>query len=190
MQVDASVTVKEGADLVVRELSSANSGIDWGPWEILPQLILDARSIFAVGNGRSGLTVRMGAMRLMHLGLDVHVVGETTAPAIGGGDLLIAASGSGSTHGTLHAAQVAAKKGATVAAITANPASALAGAASHVLPVPGAEKTDRSGNVSGQYAGTLFEQLTLVLLDSVFHALWKRGGQSADQMYTRHGNLE
>lgn len=188
--MDASATVKESADLVVREFSIANPGINWGPWEALPQLILDARSIFAVGNGRSGLTLRMGAMRFVHLGLDVHVVGETTTPAIGEGDLLIAVSGSGSTHGTLHAAQVAAKKGATVAAITANPASALAEVASHVLPVPGAEKTDRSGAVSGQYAGTLFEQLTLVLLDAVFHALWKRSDQSADQMYSRHGNLE
>jgi len=62
--------------------------------------------------------------------------------------------------------------------------------ASHVLLVPGAVKTDRSGDVSGQYAGTLFEQMTLVLLDSVFYALWKKSGQSADELYARHGNLE
>lgn len=188
--MEASVTVKEGADLVTRELAGANLDTEWAQWELLPQLLLNARAVFAVGNGRSGLALRMAAMRLMHLGLDVHVVGETTARAIGEGDLLLAVSGSGSTHGTLHAAQVAVKKGAVVVAITANAASPLAETASHVLTVPGAEKTDRSGAVSEQYAGTLFEQVSLVLLDAVFYAMWKRGGQSADEMYTRHGNLE
>ena len=42
---------------------------------------------------------KMAAMRLMHLGLTVHVVGETTAPAIRSNDLLLAASGSGTTAG-------------------------------------------------------------------------------------------
>jgi len=51
------------------------------------------------------------------------------------------------------------------------------------------EKTDRSGEKSGQYAGTLFEQMTLVLLDAVFHALWRDSGINADQMYQRHANL-
>lgn len=188
--MDVSATVKSGAELVVTELSHAASGVDWDQWEALPELILNAKAIFAVGNGRSGLALRMAAMRFMHLGREVHVVGETTTPAIGPGDLLLAASGSGSTHGTLHAAETAAELGATVVAITANPSSALARAASRVLIVPAAVKTDRSGSVSDQYAGTLFEQMTLVLLEATFHSLWKRSGQAADQLYTRHGNLE
>lgn len=188
--MESSTSVKEGVDLVVRELSAANSAVNWDQWQALPGMILESRSIFVVGNGRSGLAVRMAAMRLMHLGLSVHVVGETTTPAIGKGDLLIAVSGSGTTHGTLHAAQAATKHGAKVAAITANAFSPLGDIAALVLPVPGAEKTDRSGSVSEQYAGSLFEQLTLVMLDGVFHALWKTTGPSADQMYTRHGNLE
>jgi len=183
-------TVREGAQLALHELARASADIEWDPWEALPDLILDSARIFAVGNGRSGLALRMGAMRLMHLGRTIYVVGETTTPAIGQGDLLLAVSGSGSTHGTLHAAQTAAKREAAVAAITADASSPLAQVASHVLLVPGAVKTDRSGDVSGQYAGTLFEQMTLVLLDSVFYALWKKSGQSADELYARHGNLE
>jgi 6-phospho-3-hexuloisomerase len=188
--VSEQVTVREGAELVLDELARAKFEIDWGQWEALPDLILDASRVFAVGNGRSGLALRMGAMRLMHLGRQVHVVGETTTPAIGKGDLLLAVSGSGATHGTLHAAQTATARGATVAAITADPSSPLASTATLVVVIPGAVKTDRSGSVSGQYAGTLFEQMTLVLLDSVFYALWKRSGQSADELYARHGNLE
>jgi 6-phospho-3-hexuloisomerase len=182
--------VREGAQLVLQELARANAEIEWDQWEALPDLILGSPRVFAVGNGRSGLALRMGAMRLMHLGRTVHVVGETTTPAIGQGDLLLAVSGSGSTHGTLHAAQTAVKRGATVVAITTDASSPLAQVASHVLVIPGAVKTDRSGNVSGQYAGTLFEQLTLILLDAVFYVLWKRSGQSADELYARHGNLE
>ena len=188
--MDSLTAVREGAELVLHELGRASADIEWGQWEALPDLILESARIFAAGNGRSGLALRMGAMRLMHLGLAVHVVGETTTPAIGQGDLLLAVSGSGSTHGTLHAAQTAAKRNATVVAITTDASSPLAQVASHVLVVPGAVKTDRSGDVSGQYGGTLFEQLTLVLLDAVFHALWKRSGQTADEMYARHGNLE
>jgi 6-phospho-3-hexuloisomerase len=188
--VKAPATVREAAELVLNELGRASSGIKWEQWERLPDLLLGAKAIFTIGNGRSGLALRMGAMRLMHLGLRVHVIGETTTPAIGQGDLLLAVSGSGTTHGTLHAAEVAAKRGATVVAMTADASSLLAKVASHTLIVPGAVKTDRSGDVSGQYAGTLFEQLTLVLVDSVFYALWKRSGQSADQLYARHGNLE
>src|SRR5680860_827298 len=53
-----------------------------------------AGRVFVLGAGRSCLALRMTAMRLMHLGLTVHVVGEVTAPAIAAGDVLLAASGS------------------------------------------------------------------------------------------------
>jgi 6-phospho-3-hexuloisomerase len=188
--MSASATVRDGAELAVHELTRAIPDTDWAPWEALPDLITGSARVFVVGNGRSGLAMRMGAMRLMHVGCTVHVVGEVTTPAIRQGDLLLAVSGSGTTHGTLHAAQTAAKLGATVAAVTADADSPLAQVATHVLVVPGAVKTDRSGSLSGQYAGTAFEQLTLLLLDAVFYALWQRGSQSADELYARHGNLE
>jgi len=60
--------------------------------------ILNANAIFLMGAGRSGLVARAFAMRLMHLGLKVYVVGETTTPAVKRGDLVIAISGSGETR--------------------------------------------------------------------------------------------
>jgi 6-phospho-3-hexuloisomerase len=182
-------SVRESAGLVLDELGRAGKDTDWRPWEQLPGLITGADAIFAVGNGRSGLALKMAAMRFMHLGKTVHVVGETTTPAIGAGHLLLAVSGSGKTDTIVRAAQTAADRGATVAAVTADVGSPLARAAGHVLVVPAAEKTDRSGAKSAQYAGTLFEQATLVLLDAVFHTLWRDSGLSADQMYGRHANL-
>ncbi len=46
---------------------------------------------------RSGLMMRVFAMRLMHMGFESHVVGETLTPAVEKGDLLVIGSGSGET---------------------------------------------------------------------------------------------
>jgi 6-phospho-3-hexuloisomerase len=181
--------VRESAGLVLDELSRVGEDIDWASWEKLPGLISEADAVFAVGNGRSGLALKMAAMRFMHLGKTVHVVGETTTPAIGTGHLLLTVSGSGKTDAIVRAARTATGCGATVAAVTADAHSPLAQAAGHVLLVPAAEKTDQSGSKSAQYAGTLFEQAAIVLLDSVFHTLWLDSGLTADQMYGRHANL-
>ena len=182
-------SVRDGVGLVLEELSRTVVAVDWGSWEALPGVIEGARAIFFAGMGRSGYALRMAAMRLMHLGRTAYVVGDATTPAIGPGDLLIAVSGSGSTQSVVYAAEAAVKHGAQVAAVTATVASPLASAASHMLVIPGAAKTDRSGQLSSQYAGTLFEQMTLVLFDAVFHALWQRSGQTADDLYARHSNL-
>jgi 6-phospho-3-hexuloisomerase len=56
--------------------------------------------------------------------------------------------------------------------------------------VPAAEKLDRSASASAQYAGSLFEQTVVLLGDALFHALWRRSGQSADELWPRHANLE
>ena len=68
------------------------------------QCILTARRVFFVGAGRSGLALEMAAMRVMHLGLTVYVVGEVVTPAIERGDLLVVASGSGTTASPVRAA--------------------------------------------------------------------------------------
>lgn len=187
--MSGSNSVRQSVDLVVGELTTASAEVVYGEWEAFPELILGSNAIFTVGNGRSGLALRMAAMRLMHLGRAVHVVGETTTPAISEGDLLIAVSGSGTTNAVMYAAETALKKGATVVAVTANPSSVLAKIASHVLTIPAPEKTDRGGQVSKQYAGTLFEQMVLVLLDAVFNDLRILSEQPDDVLYTRHGNL-
>src|ERR1700681_101527 len=58
--------------------------------------ILKARRIACYGVGREGLMMKALCMRLMHLGLDAHVVGDMTTPPVGKGDLLIASAGPGS----------------------------------------------------------------------------------------------
>jgi 6-phospho-3-hexuloisomerase len=153
-------------------------------------LVAAAPRVFVLGAGRSGLALRMTAMRLMHLGLAVHVVGEVTTPAIGRGDLLLTASGSGTTGVIVRAAETAAGVGADVVLITTAADAALASSATVALVVPAAAKLDRSGTASAQYAGSLFEQSVVLIGDALFHALWQRSGQSADDLWPRHANLE
>jgi len=92
--------VRERALLLVDTLRENLASIDDEAVDRLAQSILRTlgdRRIFVVGAGRSGLVARAFAMRLMHLGFSVHVVGETTTPRMDPGDLLIVISGSGET---------------------------------------------------------------------------------------------
>lgn len=173
-------------DAAVEQLRNA----DPLPLARLADLVAEAPRVFVVGAGRSGLALRMTAMRLMHLGVDVHVVGEVTTPAIRADDLLLTASGSGTTGGIVRAAETAVAARARVVAITTAADSPLARLSAEVVLVPAAGKLDRSGAASAQYAGSLFEQIVVLIGDALFHALWQRSGESADELWPRHANLE
>jgi 6-phospho-3-hexuloisomerase len=153
-------------------------------------LISAAPRVFVLGAGRSGLALRMTAMRLMHLGYTVHVVGEVTTPAIGAGDVLLTASGSGTTVGIVRAAETAVAAGATVATMTTAGDSPLAQLSTATVIIPAAAKLDRSGAASAQYAGSLFEQCVVLVGDALFDALWRQSGISADELWPRHANIE
>lgn len=149
-----------------------------------------ADRVFVLGAGRSGLALRMTAMRLMHLGLVVHVVGDVTTPAITAGDALLAASGSGSTAGIVRAAETAHAAGASVLVLTTAAESPLADLADVTVVLPAAQKQDHRGTLSAQYSGALFEQSVLVVGDAVFHTLWQASGATAEELWPRHANLE
>lgn len=158
--------------------------------DAVAETLAGAHRVFVLGAGRSGLALQMTAMRLMHLGLNVHIVGEVTAPAIGAGDVLLTASGSGTTTSIVRGADAAVNAGADVAVITTAADSPLAKLATATVVVPAAGKLDRSATVSAQYAGSLFEQTVMLLGDALFHSLWLRSGQTADELWPRHSNLE
>lgn len=183
---DAIRTVQGEVDAALRAIADTDSA----ELEALAAAVRDADRVFLLGAGRSGLALRMTAMRLMHLGLTAFVVGDTTTPAIASGDLLVTATGSGTTTGIVRAATTAQGLGATVATITTAPESPVAVLSSVVVTVPAADKLDRSGAASAQYAGSLFEQTVVLLGDALFHLLWQRSGDSADDLWPRHSNLE
>lgn len=184
-------------DDIVRNLSLVRDEIAETAAKIDEQQIADLTRhlshpgrVFVAGAGRSGLVLRMAAMRLMHLGLNVHIAGDTTTPAIASGDLLLVASGSGTTSGVVKSAETAARAGARIAAFTTNASSPLAGLADTVVIIPAAQKTDHGSGVSRQYSGSLFEQVLFLATEAVFQSLWDNTDVPAEELWLRHANLE
>jgi 6-phospho-3-hexuloisomerase len=187
--VDRQSGFGNAAAVVLEENHRLLTSIPAKQWDHAGDVIMGARAIFVIGGGRSGLAVQMAAMRLMHLGLNVHVVGEVTAPAIGAGDLLIAVSGSGTTPAIVAAASTAKKVGASVVSVTTAAQSPLSQIADVRLVLPAADKQDRSASVSSQYAGSLFEQSVVLAFDALFQSLRSRGDKSVAELWKRHANI-
>lgn len=145
-----------------------------------------AQRVFVTGAGRSLLFVKSLAMALMQLGLPVYATGEVATPAIGPGDLLIAASSSGSTKSVLLFVEQAHGQGARIAAITSNPKS-LIGELADVLVVVG-DGTDPGG--AGWQTGSFFELALAPLGDVIVEQLAVRGGATSATVSAHHANLE
>ena len=124
---------REAWSTVLDEVQATLAGAGEAEVGKLCDLIASSRAVFVAGEGRSGLVGRCFAMRLMHLGINAHVVGETATPRLEPGDLLVAISGSGETPFTCAAASLAAQDGGRVVAVTAAGRSNLAAAASVVV---------------------------------------------------------
>lgn len=145
------------------------------------------RTIYITGVGRSGLVVQAFGQRLMHLGFDVHLAQEITAPAVGRGDLLVACSGTGTTLLPLYMARKARRMGARVVAITARPASPLAKLSNLTIVIPAPLER---GPETRQPARSLFEQAMFLYLDSVVLTAIQELRISARKIRGRHANLE
>lgn len=187
---ETAATIKVNLMQVLHENTILAETIDYSHFGELISNLNHASAIFMFASGRSGFSMRSIAMRLMHLGLKVYFVGETTTPAIQKDDLLWAASGSGTTSSIVKAAEKAKQVGARVMTMTTNTSSRLAELADVHILIPAAEKEDHNGAKSTQYAGSLFEQAVLLIGDAVFMALWKIYGTPAEELWKRHANME
>jgi len=183
---------REDEKAVLKEVGQTLDRVDPAAVEQMAQFLAQAKSIFVSGAGRSGLMIRSFAMRLAHLGLDVQVVGDVTTRGIGRGDVLLAASGSGETRGIAAIAQSAIEHGANVGVITIFPESSLAKIAERlvVIPAPTPKSGRQNPDTSIQPMGALFEQSLLLTLDVMVMMLMEKLGQTSDQMFKLHANLE
>ncbi len=160
--------------------------------ERLVVAIIRTRRLFLAGQGRSGLMMRAFAIRLTHLDIHCHVVGESTTPSLLPGDLLLVGSGSGETVTAVLTARSAHTAGGTIAALTTRPESTLAKLADLcvIVPAPVRERSTISPEDSIQPMGSLFEQSLLLLLDAIVLELKERLRQDERTMMARHSNLE
>jgi len=168
--------------------------------EKLVEIYSKGAKVLVMGAGRSGLVGRAFAMRLMHLGFQSYVLGDTITPSISSGDVAIAISGSGTTELTVTAAKAAKKVGAQVLAITSYPDSPLGEIADLVLRIPGrtklAEEKDYfSRQILGIHEplaplGTLFEDTAMVVLDGIIGGLMHRLNKKEIDLKIKHANVE
>ena len=66
------------------------------------ELLAAHERIFVMGVGREGIAARSFAMRLMHLGKEVHWIWDDTTPGMHEGDLFLAVNGSANIGSIQH----------------------------------------------------------------------------------------
>lgn len=151
-----------------------------------------AERIFVMGVGREGIAGRAFAMRLMHLGKEVHWIWDDTTPGMGKGDLLIATNGSGEIGHIHYVVEQAKQTGAAIAVVTGSPNGKTPALADKVLFVPASvyHGTDARVAPSVQPMGNLFEQHLFLLFDIVVVMLAEEMGVGYAEMEGRHRNVE
>lgn len=179
---------------ILNELDHSLNSIDPESTESLIDLITNAKKIFVAGAGRSKLMIRGFAMRLMHLGYQAYVVGETVTPAIDKEDLLIIGSGSGET-GTLKVMAAKAKTiGARLALITIYPDSSIGKLADNIIKITAATTKTQDGGLarSIQPGANMFEQSLLLICDAIVIRMIEKFNfsETNQQLMKRHANLE
>jgi 6-phospho-3-hexuloisomerase len=168
--------------------------------------MLAARRVYVAGAGRSGFIAKAFGLRLMHLGFEVYVVGETITPAFRSGDTLVVFSGSGETHSMVSICGTAKELGGTVCLITASPDSKMSRMADCIVnlgDLTGYYRKDRHSfeirQLTGKYRsvtsafaplGTLFETLALIFSDAVISALMESKKAEIPDMQDRLTNVE
>lgn len=183
----------EIAARAANELSRTLALVKQGEADALMQEILAAKTIFLAGAGRSLLMLRAFAMRLMHIGFTVHLVGDTVTPALREGDLLIIGSGSGETGGLVNMAKKARQLGGRLAVISIFPESTLGKMADVMVRIPAytdklpESPENRRCTLPG---GSMFEQGILLLGDAMILPLSEKTGTPTDRAFARHANLE
>ena len=153
--------------------------------------ILRARRIAMYGVGREGLMMKSLAMRLFHLGLDAHVVGDMTTPPIGTGDLLIVSAGPGGFSTVEGLIGVATATGATTMCITATPEGPAPQSVDHVVYLEAQTMASDHGSAKSVLPmGSLFEAAQFLFFEIVILHLRDETGLSAEAMRRNHTNLE
>lgn len=193
--------VKEVSRWILQGINSIIHGADDDQIDQMVEIILASKhkKILVIGSGRSGFVGRAFALRLMQIGFNAYVSGETITPALSEGDLIVAISGSGNTTTVVAQVEVAKEIGAGIIAITSHTDSLIGNLADFIVEIKGRTKDEVEidyvrRQITGEYnrapMGTMFELSALVLLDSSIAELMERSGQSEIDLKRRHANTE
>lgn len=180
------------ADAALVELGDVVRAVQVSELDRLCDELVAAQRIAVHGVGREGLMMRALAMRLFHLGLDAHVVGDMTTPALGAGDLLFVSAGPGHFATVAALVDVAKVAGARTACVTAQAQGAVPRACDVVLTLPAQTMADDQADAATSVLpmGSLFEGAQFLVFELMVLRLRDRLGVTPDAMRARHTNLE
>jgi 6-phospho-3-hexuloisomerase len=194
--------VQEMMKLMASKIRSIANTISDEDAEKFIRELLDAKRIYVVGAGRSGLVAKAFAMRLMHLGLKAYVVGETITPALNRGDVMVIFSGSGKTKTVADLAETARDIGGKICLITSNADSRIGKIADCIVIIEhhrDAVSDDAAEfeirQMMGEHKsfaplGTLFETASMIFADAVISRMMEIEQVDESALKNRHTNIE
>ena len=174
------------------ELGAVMDGVEEGQVERACDMIANARHIMAHGCGREALQLRGFAMRLFHLGCDVAMQGDMTAPRLGPGDLFVASAGPGELSTVTALMTKAREDGASVLFLTAEPQTPAAALADHVLVIPAQTMARDTGTGANSILpmGSVYEGALFILFEIMVLRLRAMLAVTPEAMRARHTNME
>jgi 6-phospho-3-hexuloisomerase len=166
------------------------------------QELLRAKRIYVMGAGRSGLVAKAFAMRLMHLGFQAFVVGETITPSLSKGDIMVIFSGSGRTKTVADIAETAKEIGAKICLITSDADSRIGKISDCIVIIE--HHRDAVSDEAVEFEirqmmgdhksfaplGTLFETASMIFADAVISRLMEITKTDEVALKNRHTNVE
>jgi len=188
--------------LMASKIRSIANGISDQATETFIRELLNAKRVYVIGAGRSGLVAKAFAMRLMHLGLQAYVVGETITPALNRGDVIVIFSGSGRTKTVADLAETAREIGGRICLITSNADSRIGKIADSIVIIEQHRDavTDESAEfevrqMMGDHKsfaplGTLFETASMIFADAVISRMMEITQTDESALKNRHTNIE
>ena len=194
--------VQEMMKLMASKIRSIANSISDEDAEKFIRELLNAKRIYVVGAGRSGLVAKAFAMRLMHLGLHAYVVGETITPALNKGDVMVIFSGSGRTKTVADLAETARDIGGRICLITSNADSRIGKISNCIVIIE--HHRDAVADDAAEFEirqmmgdhksfaplGTLFETASMVFADAVISRMMEITQTDESALKNRHTNIE
>ena len=184
---------KETYEKILSEYRQVFESVDQENMRAFIDTVKAYNRIFLIGVGREGMATRAFAMRLMHMGKEVHWIWDDTTPSIGTDDLLIATLGDGRIGHIDYICRRARDAGAKICVVTGSPSGETAkNVADEVFFVPAAVYRGTDKVVpSFQPMGNLFEQCLLILFDIIVMTIVDETPDlSFEKMSKNHRNVE
>jgi len=188
--------------LMASKIRSIANTLSYKDCEKFIEELLTAKRIYVIGAGRSGLVAKSFAMRLMHLGLQAYVVGETITPALNKGDVMVIFSGSGRTKTVADIAETAKEIGAHICLISSNADSRIGKIADCIVIIEHHRDDVEDDAVEfeirqmmGEHKsfaplGTLFETASMIFADAVISRMMEITKTDESALKNRHTNIE